>query len=520
MITYEQLWAADPTAWRAAGAAWHGADAVIGARCAELDSTTAALRTRWSGPAGGAARRRVTELRDRVDGSRLAFVAVDQVLAELGAELARARAMLEAAVAAADRMRVLVDRRGGVTVDPALARPDGPTLAGARRVAGQIRAALDVATAADRTAARELSALTTAAAQGWVAHPTGSRPPAGADPAGVRRWWDGLTPAERRWLIRHETALVGSLDGVPVRARDQANRLLLAEERARLDQRRAAALAERPIRYGRLARVDGLLAGLDAIEARLTHDGGPRAYLLGLSAAGDGRAIVSVGDPDRAANVLTYVPGMTSDLPSVAGELDRAYRVAARCAELGPAERTAAVLWLDYDAPDFIGEASRASQAHDAGPALHRFQEGLRATHEGPPAHQTVLGHSYGSLVVGATARDHGLAADSLVFVGSPGVGVDRATDLHMPAGEVWSSTAGNDVIRLAGPRQLLRVAVLGPPLLALTEPDDQLWFGRDPTAAEFGARVFGGAPRGHVGYWEPGNPALDGMARVVLGAR
>src|SRR3712207_7943187 len=48
-----------------------------------------------------------------------------------------------------------------------------------------------------------------------------------------------------------------------------------------------------------------------------------------FSSAGDGRAIVSVGNPDAAGNVVTYVPGTTSDLPGVGGDLKRADVMAA-----------------------------------------------------------------------------------------------------------------------------------------------------------------------------------------------
>ncbi|MER6595624.1 alpha/beta hydrolase, partial [Micromonospora purpureochromogenes] len=177
-----------------------------------------------------------------------------------------------------------------------------------------------------------------------------------------------------------------------------------------------------------------------------------------------------------------------------------------------------------YDAPDFLPEAARSSQAGDAGPALHRFQEGLRETHEGPPARQTVLGHSYGSLVVGAAARDHGLDADALVFVGSPGVGVDRAEALRLPPERVWASTAPDDVIRLVEPpgqltgRAVLAASPLATAVSLLRPEDHELWFGHDPSDPGFGGRTFPSGRYGHTGYWEAGNPALDGMARIVLG--
>ncbi|MBM0277345.1 alpha/beta hydrolase, partial [Micromonospora tarensis] len=274
----------------------------------------------------------------------------------------------------------------------------------------------------------------------------------------------------------------------------------------------------------RLRGLAGRLAGLDALAGRLAAGGSPRAYLLGLDPSGEGRAVVTLGDPDHADRVLTYVPGMTAGLDDAPGELGRAARVLDRCAALAPAERSAAVLWVDYDAPDFLTEAASADQARDAGPALHRFQEGLRASHEGPPARQTVLGHSYGSLVVGVAAREHGLAADALVFVGSPGVGVSRAAELGVPPAEVWASSAPDDVIRAARPAdELGRRALSGAaPLAAVLgwpgRTGHELWFGHDPSDPGFGGRVFGSGRGGHTGYWDPGNPALDGMARVVLG--
>ncbi|MGW5672980.1 alpha/beta hydrolase, partial [Micromonospora sp. NPDC003776] len=135
---------------------------------------------------------------------------------------------------------------------------------------------------------------------------------------------------------------------------------------------------------------------------------------------------------------------------------------------------------------------------------------------------QTVLGHSYGSLVVGTAARDHGLSADALVFVDSPGVGVDRASELRTAPGQVWPATAPDDVIRLARPPEELarRAALAGTPLgpLANVLGGHQLWFGHDPADPGFGGRRFPSGRYGHAGYWDPGNPALDGMARIVLG--
>ncbi|MFJ8580216.1 alpha/beta hydrolase [Micromonospora sp. NPDC093277] len=527
---YAQLWRADPGAWVAAGVGWRGLAGPVRRRAEGLDTRVAALRPGWSGAAATAAGAQVGGLRDALTDVLPALIEVDQVLAEFAARLGTAKARLTAAVAHADAGGLLVDRAGAVRPDPARPRSVdrlGPALT---EVAAEVRGALALAGAADREAAARLGELTTAAVTGWVSVPPGWRPSPGAGPVEVSRWWAGLTPAERRWLIGHEPARVGRLDGVPVAARDQANRLLLAARREELAarlRRLSKPLPPGPLelaRVVRLARVRAALRDLDALDRRLAAPGAPRAYLLGLDPGGDGRAVVALGNPDRAGAVLTYVPGMTSDLASAPGELGRAARVLDRCAALGPGEETAAVLWLDYDAPDFLPEASRTRQAEDAGPTLHRFQEGLRASHEGLPARQTVLGHSYGSLVVGTAARDHGLSADALVFVGSPGVGVEHAGELRVPPGQVWASTAPDDVIRLARPpdelarRAILAGTPLGPAAAMLDGRDHELWFGRDPSDPGFGGRRFPSGRYGHTGYWEPGNPALDGMARIVLG--
>lgn len=521
-VGYRQLWAADPGGWRVAGAAWAGLTGPVDRRAGELAGAAGRLRGDWSGAAATAADVRLGGLRGELTSVAPALIEADQVLAELAGRLVVAKARLTEAVTRADAAGVVVDRSGGVRAGPG--RPGAAkAVAG---VAAALRAALDGADVADRAAADRLDELARAARSGWASPPPPGRPASGAAPELVRAWWSGLTPAQRRWLVGHEPAVVGGLDGVPVAARDQANRLLLGARRAELLAERRGLLARvppGPVASLRLRAVAAKLAGLDALTERLAA-GDPRAYLLGLDPAGEGRVVVALGDPDHADRVLTYVPGMTAGLDDAPGELGRAARVLERCAALAPQERGAAVLWLDYDAPDFLTEAASAGQARDAGGALHRFQEGLRASHEGPPARQTVLGHSYGSLVVGVAAREHGLAADALMFVGSPGVGVTHAAELGVPPGQVWASSAPDDVIRLARPvDEVGRRALLGAAPLAavLGWPDrtgHELWFGHDPADPGFGGRVFPSGRGGHAGYWDPGNPALDGMARVVLG--
>ncbi|MFB9237427.1 alpha/beta hydrolase [Plantactinospora siamensis] len=524
MIRYAQLWAADPDAWRAAAGDWRAGVGTLDRREAELASVGRRLAGDWTGPAGRAALGRLDGLGRAMSDGRPALLEADQLLSRFADRLDRARALLGTAVSAAEGEGLAVDPRGAVSFGPAAPTGAEP---GRARAVEQIRAALTLAGDADAETAGRLTALARRTGPELPADAPAGAPAPGAAPAAVCRWWDGLGDAARAWFVARAPALVGRLDGLPAAVRDRANRLLLGALRAELLTRRLRLLTgHRPPWVAvELSRLSRSLAGLDALSTRLAAPG-RRAYLLGLDASADGRAVVAVGDPDAADTVLTYVPGMTADLADAAGELSRVERVVDRCAELAPADGAAGVLWLDYDAPDFLDEAARRAPADTAAPGLHRFVAGLRAGHDGGPVRLTVLGHSYGSLVVGSTARLPGFAADALVLVGSPGVGVEHAADLGLPAGRVWATTAGDDPIQYAArrPAGLLGDALrpVGPPDLppgwALAAPGRELWFGRNPVDPAFGAGVFAGTPHGHGGYWDAGNPALDGMARIVLG--
>ncbi|MFE9954486.1 hypothetical protein [Micromonospora sp. NPDC005299] len=293
-IGYAQLWRADPGAWAAAGAAWRGLTGPIRRRADGLGARIGGLRPGWSGAASATAQGRIGELRTELTDVLPALVEVDQVLAEFAARVAAARARLGAAVAHADAGGLLVDRAGAVRPDPARPRPAvvvGPAVA---QVGTEIRGALALAGAADREAADRLAELTTAAVTGWVSVPPAGRPSPGAGPAEVSRWWAGLTPAERRWLVSREPDRVGRLDGVPVAARDQANRLLLARWRAELVQRRNGLLRPRPAgplelaRLARLAAVEAALRGLDGLGERLAAPGAPGRTCSGWTRPGTG----------------------------------------------------------------------------------------------------------------------------------------------------------------------------------------------------------------------------------------
>jgi hypothetical protein len=521
VISYAQLRAFRPLAWLQAAAALRRLAGLVAGAGDSVAAGSRLLLNGWRGEAAGSAAARLGGLAEALGGYPAPLLAADQILAEYATKVAVAQRAVAAAVDRIGSALVRVDGDGTVRLDRSGPKPDAADVAIAAGTERRIVAALRLAEAADTEAAGRLRALLPGLAAHSPATVPDRVPPPSSPPAQVRQWWDGLTEAQRRWLLIHEPARLGALDGVPAAARDQANRVALELCLLAMIRRRAE-LAADPAGGPALLALDAQLRGVRALHDRLAGTGPDRAYLLGFDTGGDGRVVVSVGDPDLASHVVTYVPGVGADLAGVAQLLGNADHLAARASELAqdrPGVRAAVVLWLGYDAPDSVAAATSDSAARAAGAGLDRFQDGLRASQDGH-AHFTVVGHSYGTTVAGEAARDHRLDSDELVFVGSPGVGVDRAADLGLPAGHVWSSTARWDPIMLTG---VARDA-LGSPLHRILDPDpvDDLWFGTNPTSPRFGAHRFGGAPgdplTAHSAYFTPGNPALDNMARIAIG--
>ncbi|MEU5714981.1 alpha/beta hydrolase [Streptomyces sp. NPDC020403] len=317
--------------------------------------------------------------------------------------------------------------------------------------------------------------------------------PHDATPAERRDWWRGLTQEQREEYLAVYPDQIGNLDGIPALVRDAANRdnlqLLIGKLEGRDD-----------------ARSVTQLAGLREIDRQLsagTGPGRPPILLLGIADEGNGRAIISYGNPDTAKNVSSYVPGLNTSLDEdfAKNDLKRAFDTAKGTRFFDPSG--AAVVWLGYDAPQLIdGRASFAvageGRAEKGGAAFSEFMEGMAATNENQDPHLTAIGHSYGSRTVGAAARQDGgmPGVDDIILVGSPGVGVDRAEDLGVGAGHVFVAAAKNDPVpKMPSPQQAAVGAATGPfGLLVGSMADrgnDDTWFGKDPASEAFGARRF-----------------------------
>ncbi|MFE7335171.1 alpha/beta hydrolase [Streptomyces griseus] len=362
--------------------------------------------------------------------------------------------------------------------------------------------------------------------------------PHDASPAERKEWWAGLTDEQREEYLAVYPDRIGNLDGIPALVRDAANRdnlqLLMGKLEGRDDDESATKLAA--------------LREIDRQLRAVPKPGEPPMYLLGIGDQGNGRAIVSYGNPDTSRNVAAYVPGLNTSLDEefAQGDLKRVRDTAMAAREID--ESTAAIVWLGYDAPqspDGLSSLAVAGtgRADTGGRAFHGFMSGLAVSNDHGDPHMTAIGHSYGSRTVGAaTQQGDGIpGVDDIVLVGSPGLGVDRAEDLRVGRDHVFVGAAENDVVtHLPSKEKGLLGAVgsaLGPAgslaVDAVHRGDDGLWFGRDPASEEFGARRFAADPGpplvglnrvsidAHSQYFDPelDSASADSIAMVVAGA-
>ncbi|MER6024793.1 alpha/beta hydrolase [Streptomyces sp. NPDC001851] len=357
------------------------------------------------------------------------------------------------------------------------------------------------------------------------------QPPKDGGPKDNATWWKGLSPEQQAAWISLQPDSVGKLDGLPSSVRDEANRVVFDETRARY-QLDLDSIPKPPAnewtyinggggfaskvhtdewmdwykKYGeRYDHLTKSLNGMKSIQERFDKTGErglPEAYLLGFGADDDGRAIIANGNPDTADHQAVYVPGTTSDLNGIGGNIDRMTNVWRRAHDQADGKTVSTITWLGYDAPDdVVKDAPFSHYAYDGAPAFNKFLDGLGVSHTGDaPAHRTLIGHSYGTTLIGAAAEKGTLNADDIVFAGSPGVRVSGADELDVPKGHVWNEEADGDPVPDIG-----RYGHGGDYFVIPSDPD-------------FGAHQMTTDTHGHSGYWDVGSTSLNNQAMVVVG--
>jgi hypothetical protein len=569
-ITYDLLLDADFAPLGNAGASWLQLYEILGDQAAALvnlksNDHSAFGVDHWEGETGETAREHVRHLVLALDERAAAARRVSVAITDAIEEFEGARADLNEVVAEIDHERVVLSGDGTLTPDNSQGTDNTPYAEG---LAERIAAALERATEADEAlrAAVGVWAETLSESErlGLIHEATDEAEElqdlvdSGAAPEAINDWWSGLDEAERLGILEGRPELVATLDGIPTDTRDAANRDLLATAIDRysptLDadiadlRAQIAALEESGEQYAYsengvphhsaeyadlLARLEGLegqRGDRDALTDLQDATAGPAPtgqehFLLGFDTEDDGGAIVSIGNPDTAANTGIFVPGTFSALDNFTGEggaLERATAMARDARQYGvPGEETAMIAWLDYDSPQsadprnafeantwdlgaILPEANDGSRAEEGAQTLNRFIDGLDAAHRDGGAHTTLAGHSYGGLVVGETVQDTDTGADQIIGVAAPGFGVDRAAELAIGEENVWATMAEGDAIDGAAAESVVH--------------------GNDPTNDAFGGRTFdsdaSGADGGdvHGGYWDEGNDARKNMALIVTG--
>ncbi|MGW9247736.1 alpha/beta hydrolase [Streptomyces badius] len=362
-------------------------------------------------------------------------------------------------------------------------------------------------------------------------------PPKDGTPKENASWWKGLSPEEQAAHLALNAAAVGALDGLPAETRDEANRMVLAQSRAHVELE-LAKIPPEPTRYSpnpngtypaviqnaswtkwnekygeRFAQLTKTQDGMKSIQERFDatgENGLPPAYLLGFDTEKNGRAIVANGNPDTAAHTAVYVPGTTSNLGGIGGDIGRMTELWRESDAMAGGKEVSTITWLGYDAPQsVVKDAPFRHYADDGAPAFNQFMDGLNvANSTDSGGHHTAIGHSYGTTLIGSAARQGELNADDVVFAGSPGVQVGEASQMDVPKGHVWNEEAEGDPV---------------PDLGRFGHGGSQWRFGGGvaiiPSDELFGAnQMTTGESEGHSEYWDRETDSLRNQAAVVTG--
>ncbi|MFJ9813677.1 alpha/beta hydrolase [Streptomyces sp. NPDC101151] len=380
------------------------------------------------------------------------------------------------------------------------------------------------------------------------------KPPTDGDPEANAEWWKSLTDEEKAAYISVRPASIGAMDGLPAIVRDDANRVVLAESRGEYQDNLDAWMKKEPERYRpyispvtgmevKGVRVEteewkewnkekqdmeGRIRGMDAIQRRfgLTGtDGLPEAYLLGFDPEGkghDGKIILANGNPDTADHTAIYVPGTGTLLQDIEKDTKRGEALWREAGRYAQGQKVSTVTWFDYDAPlqakpfdkggGLLPEAMSDEWAAKGTPGLQHFLDGNLAAHRAGsgnnPGHTTLIGHSYGTTLIGDAAKTRGwpegpLPVDDVIAAGSPGMQVKHAADLGIRSDHVWAMKGGGDdeLVRVGGKY----LAGLGDDWTIPTDPD-------------FGANIMESDAEDHGAFWDEGSTSLRNQGLVIAG--
>ncbi len=347
-------------------------------------------------------------------------------------------------------------------------------------------------------------------------------PGSGATPEEVQAWWENLTEAERAAVIAAYPERIGQGDGLPAGARDQANRVLLDDDLARLaakDEDGTISPLERKM-LANAGQARDALANADAYTDPLDPDLKPGGVLWLYDPAayeGDGRVAVAVGDLDHATDVAVFTPGINTDMGDTTSYTDRMMNLYESTRYNGDGSSVATMFWLGYDAPHGPTDLATLSEgrAEEGGRNLADALDGLRASRPDDPAHLTAVGHSYGSTTTSYATHGDTSDVDEVVLIGSPGAGpADHASDLGPGADHVYVGRDSRDFVAVLGDEGWVGKFGLG--------------LGTDPSSEDFDANRFEAEDvdrswhrntgDAHSSYLDQDTESLYNIGRIVDG--
>ncbi|MCL2594332.1 MAG: alpha/beta hydrolase [Promicromonosporaceae bacterium] len=298
----------------------------------------------------------------------------------------------------------------------------------------------------------------------------------------VRSLWDTLTPSQRQLLVTIEPMIIGNLDGIPIRYRASANNINIYNHLQDLNAQIAGLEGQLPL--DTRSRVPAILGGLvsnphQELRPRdvsvmsqlheLTSLRDTLQHLLNgptyrFNANGDrvqvsGTHVVAfdpsqsniityhgefgpTGDiPSHVRNIAIFVPGTGTSVSGFSGINNAGEQTGANARAFSlfdhanqlPGQGGETVMF-GFGAgifPQNIFRARDEQYAIDMGPTLANFGNSIRR-HE--DARTTLLGHSYGGKIVGASqVIDNYLRVDNIFHIASagPGPGISSVAEYN-----------------------------------------------------------------------------------------
>lgn len=303
------------------------------------------------------------------------------------------------------------------------------------------------ADAQERTSAADTGSIGSSTAGPRVLHV----PAQGTAPKDVRDWWSSLTPDEQKRLINHDPLEIGNLNGVPLDARAEANRIT-AESRLSSVSSRLVEMGDEP------PEVNPLLAAVPALyalklaerdrwvsehKALLDEQG----YLKGVANGdrslivydpGQERIVEMIGTPGpNTRNVITYLPGTGTDMSSF--HRGGPQQVADYLVNADASGGTVAFVykdgpWSSWGLPSSDTSNLNMDYAYQKGQQLAAFQDATATEPYFQGARTIGIAHSAGMTILsaseaGANHYDKELSLGGAML--APGWHADPTTDYY-----------------------------------------------------------------------------------------